>query len=127
MLFLVPGELATFTVDSSNNYFVALQGTLPGMDTVNTTTWTEGLYDCYQTRHLNSASPTTVTIPTGLPPGCNLNMIQDGTGQVQIVGGSGFTLHALNGDAHSAGQYAAFFVNISAGGTAGTLGGEIVP
>jgi hypothetical protein len=124
---MVPGEAATFIVDTSNNYFVNPQGTLPGQDTATGTTWTLGTYDCYQTRHFSSASAVTVTVPTGLPPGCNANMIQDGAGQVQVAGGTGFTLHAYNANTHSAGQYAAFFVNINAGGTSGTLGGNIVP
>jgi hypothetical protein len=56
-----------------------------------------------------------------------MNMIQDGTGLVGIVAGTGFTLHAVNSDAHSAGQYADFFVSIEAGGISGVLGGAIAP
>jgi len=39
--------------------------------------------------------------------------------------GTGFTLQALDGDEHRAGQYVAFSPNISAGGTSGSLNREI--
>ena len=123
---IMPGMSVRLTSDGTN-WFVTQWGTIPSQDTSAATSFTVDVWDCYQTRHFTASTAVTVTIPTGLPAGCNLNMIQDGAGLVGIVGGSGFTLYALNGDAHSAGQYAAFFVNIEAGGTSGVLGGAIAP
>ena len=123
---LIVGETAYITVDASNNYYVQVYGAIPGMDTATGTTYTANIYDCYQMRHLNNASATTVTIPTGLPPGCNLNMTQDGGGQVGFAAGSGMTLHYQGGTAQkSVGQYAVFGVAIGAGGTVGTVYGNV--
>jgi hypothetical protein len=123
---LVPGQTVLLRSDG-NNWHGRVYGSMPGQDTFSGTTYTPDVYDCYETRHFTSATAVTVAIPTGLPAGCNLNMLQDGAGRVGIVAGPGFTLHAFGGDAHSAGQYATFFVNIGSGGTSGTLGGNIAP
>jgi hypothetical protein len=123
---LMPGMGAKLTSDGTN-WFVTQWGTIPSQDTVSGTSYTPDVWDCYEAMHFTSSSAVAVTIPTGLPPGCNMNMIQDGTGLVGIVAGSGFTLNAFNNNAHSAGQYADFFVNIKAGGTSGVLGGNIAP
>lgn len=40
----------------------------------------------------NSATPVTLTIPTGLPIGYNISVYQIGAGQVTIVGAGGVTL-----------------------------------
>jgi hypothetical protein len=126
---LIPIEpgMGVKAISDGTNWFVMQWGTLPGQDTVTGTTYTPDVWDCYQLHHFTSASAVTVTIPTGLPAGCNMMFSQDGAGQVEVVAGSGFTLHAYSNDAHSAGQYAQFFVNIWAGGTAGVLGGNIAP
>lgn len=46
---------------------------------------------------LNVAAANTVTVPSGLPAGTQVLVVQLGTGQTTIVAGSGVTIHALYG------------------------------
>jgi hypothetical protein len=57
---------------------------------------------------VNSVSATAVTwtLPTGMPVGFNVVVIQGGTGVVAFVGASGVTLNTLANQTHTAGQFA---------------------
>jgi hypothetical protein len=122
---LTPFQAVRLTADSANNYFAeTFGGPLPGADTSSATSYTPGVYDCYQARHFTAATTVTITIPSGLPAGCNLNMVQDGTGQLSLVGGSGFTLYSAHGYTHSYAQHAVIGVDIGIGGISGSFYGD---
>jgi len=70
-----------------------------------TDTWLAS--DCGKTIEYTSSSPVTVTIPSALIAAtCYVNWLQDGTGQITFVAGSGTTLQTFNSQNKSAGQRA---------------------
>lgn len=74
------------------------------------TTYTPMLADFNHRTLLNNAAAITVTIPANaavpFAPGTVLQMVQTGAGQVQFVGATGVTIHNVNGQSHTKGQWA---------------------
>lgn len=100
------------TADRANNYLAEMQaGPIPGIGTENGTAYTFSSSDCWQTSHFTSASPITATVPSGLPIGCNLAIVQDGAGRVTVAS-AGPTLLSVDKCTGSAGQYAVLGVHI---------------
>lgn len=51
------------------------------------------IHGCIQT---TAGAAVTVTVPTGLPDGASVDILQAGAGQVTFVAGSGMTLHTAS-------------------------------
>jgi hypothetical protein len=124
---LVPGMIATVTVNAAGNYAASPQGTIGGFDDA-TASFTPSVLNCYETTSLlNYLSTIIVTIPDTLPSGCVLNFIQGGSQPAQIHAGSGVQLGSSGGNAHTGGQFAPSFVMIGGGGANAYFGGATAP
>lgn len=95
------GSVAKWRNDSANR---------PVAFSTKTSSYTLALVDAYTVVEINSASATTVTIPTNasvaFPVGTLIELYQYGTGQVTITGASGVTLRSPGGRLKTAEQYA---------------------
>lgn len=81
---------------------------VPGANFINTQTGTTYLLttgDNGRAITLNNASPITVAIPSGLPVGYNVVLVQIGTGQVSLSAGVGVTVNSDGGKTKIASQY----------------------
>ena len=62
--------------------------------------------DCGTTIEPAATSATVVTVPSGLPLGCRIDVNQVGPAQISFQAGSSMTMHAYNGATKLAGTYA---------------------
>lgn len=72
----------------------------------STTNYTLVAADTGKTVTINSGSAATLTVPTGLPVGFNVDIAQFGTGQITISGAVGVTINNRQSQTKTAGQYA---------------------
>lgn len=97
---------------------------------ISATSYTFSNSDCGYIDRFTASTPVVATIPTGLNPGCVINGVQDGAGQVQLAQGSGLSLKSFVGGAASniyvSGQYGTFFIEINTGATAANAGGNLI-
>lgn len=63
--------------------------------------------DCGVTIRLAGSIAATVTVPSGLPVGCRVDLFQAGSGAVTLAAATGVTMEAFGGATKLAGQYAA--------------------
>lgn len=82
------------------------------------TTYTLATTDCGTTVRFIGTSPATVTVPTGLPIGCHINVTQvQSAGTVTFSPGSGETIRAYSSATQTLGQYAVAQILIDSAAT----------
>jgi hypothetical protein len=88
---------------------VAFQGSFQargGVVSAQTGAYTVAATDCGTVIRDNASAAHNITIPTGLPIGCRVGVIQIGTGAPTIIGASGVTVEAPSGAATAGAQFA---------------------
>jgi hypothetical protein len=127
-----PSSSFTYTLPSSSGTlaelglaqtFSAAQTFGEVLGTVTTqsgTTYTFANADCGTEVVFSNASAVTATIPTTLPAGCNISVLQSGAGQVAVNGSAvtPATLHSAHSYTKTFGQWSVIGVNIEASGVA---------
>lgn len=61
--------------------------------------------DCGTTLNVNTTVTTTLTIPTYMPQGCTIGIVQTGTGSVNVTPASGLSIHYNSGGTPQNGVY----------------------
>jgi hypothetical protein len=82
--------------------------------------------DCSQFDEFTSNTPVFVTVPTGLPAGCDPALQQVGSGSVSVLPGAGMTPRLYNGGSVIAGQNAIAFIVVDETRTRYTVAGSVV-
>lgn len=121
------GGLSTFTllpawsfgyhIGTDNEYHFAFGGNTVGIITSQSgTTYTLAASDCSTQINFTNASAVTVTIPSTLPVGCNVALLQAGAGKVSVNGSAvtPATLHSAHSYTGTSAQWAMIGVNMEA-------------
>lgn len=137
---LVAGASASIVVNAAGNYVVTIIPPPSGYGPMDdmTASFNMALLQCREPIDLlgfNASSPIIVTVPSGLPSGCTMNMEQGGSAAAQIAAGTnmgpfesaGGTGQNPTGNIHTGGQFTQSNIVIRAAGGAFNFGGTTAP